>query len=351
MSTGIFYHPSYEKHMLSPGHPERPERVKKIIESLERESLLKDNMAQIVTPSRARLESVYTIHDKEYIKDIKYKSKQGGGWFTLDTSANEYTYEAALLSAGGGIDAVEGVINGLYDNAYVVCRPPGHHAEYSRAMGFCYINNIAVAASYLVNEKGLDRVLILDYDAHHGNGTQNAFYSDERVLYLGIHQDGRTLFPGTGSCEELGTNKGKGYNVNFPMYPGSGDQSYSLVFESMIDDLFDVYHPEFLLVSAGFDCHYSDRLTNLGLTMSGIAGINSRLAKLALKYTGGKIVYFLEGGYELGVLAEGSCNLVRELLDLEQKPREERHLEKEKTIDYTKSLVGIVRNHLENLIF
>lgn len=351
MSTGIFYHPTYEKHMLSPGHPERPARVKAIIENLEQESLLRDNRARIVTPSKAQLDSIYSVHDAQYIRNIKNKSEQGGGWFTLDTSSNEHTYEAALLSAGGGIDAVEGVLSGLYDNAYVVCRPPGHHAEYSRAMGFCYINNIAVAASYLINEKGLDRVLILDYDAHHGNGTQNAFYSDDRVLYLGIHQDGRTLFPGTGSLEELGNNRGKGYNVNFPMYPGSGDQSYSLVFDSIIEDLFDVYHPEFLLVSAGFDCHYSDRLTNLGLTMSGIANINSRLAKLASKYTGGKIAYFLEGGYELNVLAEGSSSLVRELLDLKGKSLEEGYQEKKKTIDYTKSLVDDVRNRLQDLIF
>ncbi len=351
MSTGIFYHPIYEKHVLSPGHPERPERVKAAIDRLESESLLGKDKAQLVKPSKIDLDSVYNIHDKEYIMNLKRKSDQGRGGFTLDTSVNEYTYQAALLAAGGGIDAVKGVLDESYNNAYVVCRPPGHHAEHARAMGFCYINNIAVAASYLVTERGINRVLILDYDAHHGNGTQNAFYSDDRILYIGIHQDGRTLFPGSGFPEELGRGKGEGYNVNLPVYPGSGDQSYSVAFEGVINDLFEAYRPEFLLVSAGFDCHYKDRLTNLGLTLSGIADINSRLVTLARKYTGGRIVYFLEGGYELDVIGSVSCNLVRELLRFEVTPREERHQEKKKTINYTKTLVKNVRDSLKGLLF
>jgi len=310
--------------------------------SIKSANLLDDTKVNLLTPQEASLEKIHPIHEERYLDGIKAKSEKGGGFYTMDTAVNAYTYGAALLAAGGGIGAVDRIMQDDSNNAFILCRPPGHHAEYARAFGFCFINNIAVAANHLLTDHGLQRILIVDYDAHHGNGTQRTFYSTDKVVYVGLHQDGRTLFPGSGFPNEIGTGDGEGYTVNLSMYPGSGDSSYKLVFEKVIEPLVSSYQPEFLLVSVGYDGHYDDPLTALGLTTRGFAMMNQRLNKLAKSYTDGKIVCFLEGGYNLEVMGNCSLNLLQELAGLKITSFSDEYTESETSLEYTKELIDVV---------
>ena len=180
MTTDIIYHDMFTKHELSPGHPESPERLNAALNYIRRRGLLDNSNVSLVEPSKSDLAPIYKIHAKSYIDELYEKSESGGGIFTLDTSSNRYTYEAAILAASGGIHAINRIESGFTENAYLLCRPPGHHAEYARAYGFCFINNIAVAAQYILDNYDYERVLIVDYDAHHGNGTQNHLADDQR---------------------------------------------------------------------------------------------------------------------------------------------------------------------------
>jgi len=343
MTTDLVYHDSFVKHEMSMGHPESPDRLRSAMSYVKRANLLDDTKINLLTPESADLDLIYPIHDKHYLEGVKTKSESGGGFYTLDTSVNQYTYEAALLAAGGGVEAVERVVTGTTDNAFVLCRPPGHHAEFARAFGFCFINNIAVAANYLLQKHGLRRVMIIDYDAHHGNGTQNTFYASNQVLYVGLHQDGRTLFPGSGFPNETGIDDGKGFTLNLAMYPGAGDKSYHMAFEKVIEPLAESYKPEFILVSVGFDGHYKDPLTSLGLTTSGFAMMNSKLNQIASKLSSGRLACFLEGGYNLEVMGMCSQILLEELTGSEITTFNEEYSESETCTQYTKDLIESVR--------
>ncbi|MHA2312124.1 MAG: histone deacetylase family protein [Candidatus Thorarchaeota archaeon] len=243
MATDLLYHELFTKHVMSPGHPERPERLESAMNQIQETGLLQNSRVRLVEAKPASLDLVYSLHDKSYIDTVRSKSEAGGGYFTMDTSVNKYTYDAAIMAAGAGTLAMDRIMNGDARNAYVLCRPPGHHAEYDRAFGFCFINNVAVAAKHLIRDHGIERVLIVDYDAHHGNGTQNAFYKSSQVLYIGLHQDGRTLFPGSGFPDEIGSSDGKGYNVNLSMYPGAGDISYDIAFSEIVEEIGESYRP------------------------------------------------------------------------------------------------------------
>ncbi len=351
MTTDVLFHDLFIKHEISPGHPECPERVVRAIEAIERTHLLERGLVRIVEPNKADLEELTMTHDRRYLDAIRHKSEQGGGFFTADTGVNRYTYDAALLAAGGGIMAVDRVLDGSCDNALLLCRPPGHHAEYDRALGFCFINNIAVAAHHLTKTRDLDRVIIVDYDAHHGNGTQNAFYRSRRVLYIGLHQDGRTLFPGTGRIEEIGEGEGEGYNINLPVYPGTGDRSYEKIFSEVIEPVVMSYKPQFILVSAGFDCHHADPLTSMGLTLRGIALMNRQLKNFAQTQCRGKLAFFLEGGYNLDVVASATQNLVEELCGSEVTMFDDRHEESIICRQYTDQLIEWIHKKLKNIFF
>ncbi|MFW9805819.1 MAG: histone deacetylase, partial [Candidatus Thorarchaeota archaeon] len=211
MVTDLVYHDIFIEHVMSRSHPESPERLRSAMNSINAAGILDGQEVNLLTPSKAPLDEIRLLHGNEYLEDIRKKSERGGGIYTMDTSANAYTYDAALFAAGGGINAVDKIMQGKSDNAFVLCRPPGHHAEYEKAFGFCFINNVAVAAKHLLEKHNLNRVVIIDYDAHHGNGTQRSFYSSKNVLYIGMHQDGRTLFPGSGFVDETGTGEGEGY--------------------------------------------------------------------------------------------------------------------------------------------
>ena len=351
VTTDLVYHETFTKHEISLGHPESPQRLTTAMQYIAETGLLESKEVQILTPYNAEFDEISKIHAAAYLEDIHIKSEKGGGMFTLDTISNRYTYNAALLAAGGGIMAVDRVLDGTSDNAYVLCRPPGHHAENSRAFGFCFINNIAVAAQHLIDKRGLSRILIVDYDAHHGNGTQNSFYTSNQVLYVGLHQDGRTLFPGTGFPNEFGSGDGMGYNVNLAMYPGAGDKSYETAFSQIVEPIADTFKPEFVLVSVGHDGHFRDPLTNLGLTTNGLAMMNFRLNTIARKHTKGRIVFFLEGGYNLEVIGQSSRNLIEELASVSITSYNDMHQESEKSLQYTSSLIEFLLENLEKTLF
>jgi acetoin utilization deacetylase AcuC-like enzyme len=346
MTTDIIYHDIFKKHELSPGHPEAPDRLESALDHIHRRGFLDDSSVNLVEPSKTYLSEIYKIHDQTYIEDLRAKSERGGGIFTLDTSSNQYTYEAAVLAASGGIQAVNRIESGVSKNAYVLCRPPGHHAEHARAYGFCFINNIAVTAQYIIDNLDYKRVAIIDYDAHHGNGTQNAFYSTNQVLYIGLHQDGRTLFPGSGFANELGDGIGTNHNINLAMYPGAGDESYKLAFENLIIPVFKSYEPDFVLVSVGFDCHFSDPLTILGLTTRGIAMINSYLNDISQELCEGKSIFFLEGGYNLDIVGQCSQLIIEELAEEKITDFNDEYTESERSIEYTKELVDVLNSQI-----
>ncbi|MFW9962007.1 MAG: histone deacetylase [Candidatus Sifarchaeia archaeon] len=342
MTTDLVYHDIFVEHVMSWGHPENPERLRSALSSIKSEGLLENQLVNLLTPNKAPLDSVYLNHDREYIEGIRVKSERGGGFYTGDTSVNSYTYDAALLAAGGGIEAVDRIMQGVSENAFVLCRPPGHHAEYKRAFGFCFINNISVAAFHLLKKYDIDRILIVDYDAHHGNGTQHSFYSSKNVFYIGLHQDGRTLFPGSGFPNEIGVGEGEGYTINLAMYPGAGDSSYEYAFTQVVNPIVESYEPDFILVSVGYDGHFRDPLTQLGLTTSGFAMMNSKLKQMAVSTTNRKIACFLEGGYNLEVMGMCSLNLLQELADIRVTMYNDEYEESKTSMEYTKALVEMI---------
>ncbi len=351
MVTGLFFHELFLRHEISPGHPECPDRLIMAMEAIKKLRLIERGQVRIAEPKRADIEDLTAIHCQDYLDEIRYKSEKGGGFFTADTGVNKYSYDAALLAAGGGVMAVDRVLDGEFDNAFLLCRPPGHHAEYDRAFGFCFINNIAVAANHLTRARGLTRVLIVDYDAHHGNGTQDTFYNSRKVMYIGLHQDGRTLFPGTGRIDEIGEGEGRGYNINVPVYPGAGNTSYEKIFSKIIEPVTRAYRPQFILVSAGFDCHHADPLTSMGLTLDGIAHMNIQLRQLAEEQCNGRIVLFLEGGYNLDVVESASQNLIEVLCGSEITKFDDGHEESITSRQYTDQLIEEIQRRLKNIFF
>jgi acetoin utilization deacetylase AcuC-like enzyme len=217
-----------------------------------------------------------------------------------------------LVAAGGLVDAVEAVLNGRMDNAFAMVRPPGHHALTSRGMGFCLFNNVAVAARYALEEKGLERILIVDFDVHHGNGTQDSFYEESSVLYFSTHQ--YPYYPGTGHWREIGKGEGQGYTANVPLPGGVGDEGFQLIFDELLYPLAERYQPQLILVSAGYDSHWDDPLAMMGLTITGYANLARTLKAMADDFCGGKIAFTLEGGYHLEVLSHSILNALKVLL-------------------------------------
>lgn len=351
MPTDIVYHELFAKHEISSGHPESPQRLKAALDCIKKAGLIQVPNVLLVTPKPADLNEIYALHDRDYVEEIRAKSEHGGGFFTPDTAVNSFTYDAMLLASGGGIMAVDRILEKRTDNAFVLCRPPGHHAEHDRALGFCFVNNIAIAAQHLIEKRHLDRVMIIDYDGHHGNGTQNAFYDTDKVLYVSLHQDGRTLFPGSGFPDEIGTGKGRGYTVNLSMYPGAGDHSYDIAFTRVVEPVAEAFKPQFVLVSLGFDCHFQDPLTSLGLTTSGISMMNARAHGIAKKLSQGRLAFFLEGGYNLSVVGSGSQNLVEELSGHPVTRIGDNHQESDICIRYTEELAEILNDNLKGILF
>jgi len=304
VNTAIFFSPKFLEHDPGPDHPDTPNRLRVIIDELNRSGLLKTDKCAFVEPKPAQLEDVELVHEADYIKLVERTCAAGGGILDLgDTVVNPKSYEAAILAVGALIDAVKMVADGKAKNAFALVRPPGHHAGAYYALGFCLFNNIAVAASYLLRRLNFARVLILDVDAHHGNGTQEIFYNTNRVLYISIHEDPRG-FPGTGFVDEIGEGEGIGYSVNVPLPFRITDAIFHRAFDEIVAPISNQFKPQFILVSAGFDGHYTDPVGSLSLSMKGYEENFKKIVALATLLCKGKLVVTLEGGYSLNVLGK-----------------------------------------------
>ncbi len=312
MATALVYSEKYLQHKLGGGHPERPERLKAIVDALKRAKLWGTSSVKVIEPKPAEREDIELAHDAEHIALVERLSKSERP-LDGDTPVRKNTFELALLAAGGTIDAGRAVLSGEASNAFALVRPPGHHASRARGGGFCYFNNLAVMIERLKREFGLKRIFVLDFDAHHGNGTQDIFYEDPSALYFSLHQDPLTLYPGTGFVDEVGSGKGKGYTVNVPMPPVSGDAEYADVMKEIFVPLSEQFKPDFFAVSAGFDAYADDPLTQLRLSTLAYGWLTRFVVEQAERLCGGRAVFVLEGGYVLDALADGVVNVVKTL--------------------------------------
>jgi len=295
MTTLVYSDPRYQQHDPGPGHPERIERLRAIEQQLAAAPL----PVTRVTPRAATREELARVHDTALIELVE-EARGREAQLDPDTHMSAGSHEAALLAAGAAVDAVTQVMAGRADNAFALVRPPGHHATPGRAMGFCLFNNVAVAAEAAL-AGGAKKVAILDWDVHHGNGTQDAFWSRRDVLYLSSHQ--YPFYPGSGAPTEIGEGEGAGFTVNVALPGGQGDADYGALFESVFLPVLEQYQPELLLVSAGFDPHEADPLGGMGVTERGFAAMCSALNDFAARACGGRMVLLLEGGYDLGGLS------------------------------------------------
>ena len=298
MKVGLVYDPIYLKHDTGQ-HVENAKRLEWVLSHLERTGL----KAQLVPvePRAASIEEISLVHHKQYISYVRDVAQRGGGWLDADTIISSDSFQAAACAAGGNIRATEAVMDGDVSSAFALVRPPGHHAISDQAMGFCLFNNVAIATKYALARYGLDHVVIIDFDVHHGNGTQAAFYDDPRVLYISTHE--YPFYPGTGGIEETGSGAGKGTTVNIPLPAGCGDSEYLRVFEQIIVPATRRFGAQLILVSAGYDPHWADELAMMQVTTSGFAQMVRIIKGLADELCGGRLVFTLEGGYNLEALS------------------------------------------------
>lgn len=293
--TGIVYDPIYLKHDTG-DHVERAQRLVEINRTLEGSGLIKE-LANI--PARSATdEELYLAHTPAYVKHIE---DFGSGWLDPDTYMSPDSYQVALHAAGGAAEAVEWILDGKVNSAFALVRPPGHHASSDRAAGFCIFNNVAIAAGKALKDFKLARVMIVDYDVHHGNGTQDIFYNNPNVLYFSTHQ--YPHYPGTGSLEETGSGMAKGTKINVPLPTFCGDKEYLQIFSEILVPAAKRYWPELIIVSAGYDAHWMDLLAQMQLTVSGYRQMAVILKELASGLCGGRLLFVLEGGYALPAIA------------------------------------------------
>ena len=304
--TGIVKDERYLEHDMGPFHPESPRRLQAIYGMLA-ESDMAGNFKEVPV-RRADREELLLVHSSEYVDMLAETEGKDRSYLDPDTSTSPGSYEAALLAAGGLCEAIALVSRGELDNAFALVRPPGHHAESSRAMGFCLFNNVAVGARYAQETLNMDRILIVDWDLHHGNGTQHSFEEDPSILYFSTHQ--YPYYPGSGAFGEVGINGGEGFTVNVPLSVGHGDGEYVEIFEKILKPIATEFDPDLILVSAGFDIYFEDPLGGMRVTPKGFAGMTRSLMDMADESSGGRIVITLEGGYHV----EGQRDSVKEVL-------------------------------------
>ncbi len=330
MTTALIYDPIFLAHRVPPGHPEQPQRVEMVMAYLEGLKWLeRDGLVQL-PPRAATIDELAAVHDRDYIQDVEVMSRQVAyqeatsgqdiAMLGTDTYVSAKSYEAACKAAGAPLTAIDAMMKGDIHNAYCLVRPPGHHAVPEAALGFCIFNNVAVAARYAIDHYGLERVLIIDYDVHHGNGTQEMFYADPRVLYFSVHQ--APFYPGTGLSDERGEGPGLGTTINVPLPAGSGFEIYEPIFRQVLAPAADRFDPQLILVSAGFDAHWKHTEIQAGLAVqpgillstAGFAKLNEIIINLANSLCAGRLIMVQEGGYDLQATASCAVTSINQLL-------------------------------------
>jgi acetoin utilization deacetylase AcuC-like enzyme len=311
VKTGLVYDKIFLAHDL-PGHPENSKRLQAIITELN-ESGLWDLTTKLITRS-ATIDELKLCHSEEYNNHVKNFCEDRGGYLDADTYTNEYSYKAAVIAVGGLIELVEQVIDGKLKNGFALLRPPGHHALGNRSMGFCIFGNVAIAAKAALQNSKINKVAIVDIDVHHGNGTQALVEDDPNILYVSTHQF--PFYPGTGGIKEVGKGDSKGTLINVPLPALVSDDGLKEIYKEIILPKIENYKPDILLISAGYDAHWDDPLANMGLSLSGYFWISQQLNEITVKLCSSRILFVLEGGYNLKVLSAGVANSIRVLLGL-----------------------------------
>lgn len=323
MRVGFCSSPRFCAHRTGPNHPERPDRLRAIFSAVREAGLvrspnplpdigidfglktLKAPAAVELEPRFATLNDMLRVHARRHISRVRLRCVSGGELDSGDTPVCRQSYDTALLAAGACLECVDAVMDGRVDRAFAAVRPPGHHAEANASMGFCVFSNLAIAAKYAQKVHGVEKIAIVDFDVHHGNGTQAAFQTDPSVLFASIHEDPHILFPGTGFAWEIGAGEGRGSTINLPQSPGTGDEEFLGSFREKVMPRVEAFAPNLVMVSAGFDGHRDDPLADLRLTEDAYVQVTRMLVEIANRHARGRIVSVLEGGYNL--LALGRC--------------------------------------------
>jgi acetoin utilization deacetylase AcuC-like enzyme len=312
--TGFLYDERFLLHKTGPGHPEVPERLEVMYRALEQSGLLSKLVPIPATP--AKISWVEKVHAPRHIYKFEEASMLDLG--ELDNPDNQLSpesFDTAVLAVGGILNTIDYLMEGKIDNAFCAVRPPGHHAEVNKALGFCFFNNVAIAARYAKDQWNLHRIGIIDFDVHHGNGTQHIFENDPEVFYYSIHEHPSFAYPGTGREFEKGSGPGFGTTLNSTILPGQGDKEYEHKIQQDLLPAFDEFRPELILVSAGFDAHIQDDMSDIKLSTAGFSWMMETICRLAQRHSGGRLISVLEGGYSLAVLPELITNHVRILLE------------------------------------
>ncbi|HTI14857.1 MAG TPA: histone deacetylase [Dictyobacter sp.] len=325
MTTALIYDPIFQEHHVPDHHPERPQRTEMVMKYLDALNWMDREGLVHLKPRAVTLDELAAVHDRAYIQEVEHISQQaahmnGIRQLNVDTYVSAKSYEAAIKAAGAPLTALDALMRGEINNAYCLVRPPGHHAVSESAFGFCIFNNIAVAARYAIDHYGFERVMIIDYDVHHGNGTQEMFYDDPRVLYFSVHQ-AAPFFPGTGMSDELGEGEAVGTNINVPLPPDAGFEIYEPIFRQIMMPAADRFKPQLILVSAGYDAHWKETkaetgLQNPGMLLStaGFAKLNEIILHLADLLCEGRVIMVQEGGYDLESNACCAVTSINQLL-------------------------------------
>lgn len=307
--TAVVKDPIYLQHFTGSGHPESHHRLEVIYDMLQDEGM--EGTFKVLTPRPATQEELALNHAIDYIEEVASTAGRAVCSLDLDTVTSPLSWEAAQKAVGGVLVGLDAVMAGEVENCFALVRPPGHHAEKRRGMGFCLFNNVAIAAAYARRQYDLERILIVDWDLHHGNGTQNAFYQDPQVLFFSTHQ--YPYYPGSGSISEKGEKEGKGFTVNVPLPGGQGDKDYGGIYRALLLPIVSEFKPQLILVSAGYDIYFQDPLGAMDVTPAGFATLASLIRSLAHAYCQGKMVVTLEGGYHLKGLRDSVKATLQEL--------------------------------------
>jgi acetoin utilization deacetylase AcuC-like enzyme len=344
--TGIVCHDLYKQHLAGFPHVESPERLQVIYDMLK-----EDDMAgrfTAVSPRPATHDELAWIHSASHIQRIAATDGKPHASLDPDTQTTSLSYQAACLAVGGLFSLVDSIIAGTVRNGFALVRPPGHHAEKDRAMGFCLFNNVALGARYAMKIHGLKKILIADWDLHHGNATQHSFYDDSDVLYFSTHQ--YPHYPGTGSLKEVGSGEGMGFTVNVPLSSGHGDADFFKIFEKILCPIGKAFKPELILVSAGFDTYVADPLGGMQVTPKGYAAMTRLIMELARECSSDRVAFTLEGGYHLTGLRESVRAVLKELMgESLLTPDDLESLEKAETPGIVQDVMKVQRSHWPSL--